>query len=133
MTVEKTPEKTSGTFTELYPYKYIQLTTFRKNGTAVPTPVWFATDQGKLYVLTINTAGKVKRIRNTARVVLAPCNASGKVLGEQVEARAREVSAAEYEHAIAVLARKYGFIYRVFTFLQNIRKAKRTYIEIEAV
>jgi len=118
------------TFANLRRYQYAQLTTFRKDGRAVPTIVWFANDNGKLYVMTPSTTGKVKRIRNNGRVLLAPCTSSGKVLGESVEAQAHELPVSESSRAAAALARKYGFLYRVFTFFQTVRKVKRTFIEI---
>lgn len=121
---------TDDTFANLRRYQYAQLTTFRKDGNAVSTPVWFAPDQNKLYVMTPSTTGKIKRIRNNGRVLLAPSNASGKVLGEPVEAEAHELPLSEYSRAAAALTRKYGFLYRVFTFFLNVRKTKRTYIEI---
>jgi uncharacterized protein len=54
---------------------YISLATFRRNGEAVQTPVWFAILGGNLYVVTDGTSAKVKRIRATKRVRVAPCNA----------------------------------------------------------
>jgi len=48
--------------------KYISLTTFRKNGTPVATPVWFGEDGDKLYVMTRSDLGKAKRIRNNPQV-----------------------------------------------------------------
>ncbi|MFL5657763.1 MAG: PPOX class F420-dependent oxidoreductase [Ktedonobacteraceae bacterium] len=135
MTVSNTStqDKSSDPFTNLYQYRYVKLTTFRKNGTAVPTPVWFGTDHGKLYIMTNYNAGKIKRIRSNERVLLAPSNGRGKVLGEQIEAHAHELPASEYKQAIALLVRKYGLIYRLFTFVQNLQKVSRTYIEIEPV
>lgn len=123
-------DTTGDTFANLRSYQYAQLTTFRKDGNAVSTPVWFAPDQGKLYVMTPSTTGKIKRIRNNGRVLLAPCTASGKLLGEPVEAQAHELPTSENSRALAALTRKYGFLYRVFTFFQNARKVKRTFIEI---
>jgi PPOX class probable F420-dependent enzyme len=55
-------------FAGLTGYECVCLTTFRKNGEAVPTPVWFAESDGKLYIYTANSSGKVKRIRNNASV-----------------------------------------------------------------
>ena len=132
MTTSNTPaQNTSGdTFANLRRYQYIRLTTFRKSGMAVSTIVWFANDNGKLYVMTPSTTGKLKRIRNNGHVVLTPCNALSKVLGESVEAQAHELPVSAYSHASAALARKYGFLYRVAIFLQNVRKVKRIYIEI---
>lgn len=54
--------------------KYISLTTFRKNGAGVATPVWFGEEDGKLYVMTRSDMGKTKRIRNNPHVRVAPYN-----------------------------------------------------------
>lgn len=118
-------------FAPLYSHKYILLTTYRKNGDAVPTPVWFAAEHGKLYVMTIGNAGKVKRIRNQARVTLTPCAQNGKALGPSIEAQAHELSADAFPHAKNLLHQKYGIMHSLFTFLGNLRKVQRTYIEIE--
>jgi predicted pyridoxine 5'-phosphate oxidase superfamily flavin-nucleotide-binding protein len=67
--------------------KYISLTTFRKNGTAVATPVWFGEDAGKLYVMTLSAMGKTKRIRNNPQVRVAPCTIQGKVIGQNLRPR----------------------------------------------
>ncbi|MFL5694840.1 MAG: PPOX class F420-dependent oxidoreductase [Ktedonobacteraceae bacterium] len=133
MTVHDTP--TQVPFAYLNSHQYIQLVTYRKNGTAVATPVWFAPgqDKGKLYVMTLEGTGKVKRICSNRHVALAPSDVRGKVLGEQIEARARILDKSEYEQATSALVRKYGLIYRIFTFLQIIRRAVRTFIEIEPV
>lgn len=130
MAVDKTEAGTSNPFASLTSHQYVQLTTFRKSGVAVPTVVWFAPDAGKLYVMTTTSTGKIKRIRNNGRVLLAPCDRSGKVLGPAVEGTARELSASEHEHASAVLAHKYGFLYRVFMLVGRLGKAARTFVEI---
>src|SRR5215831_15157748 len=88
---------------------YVSLTTFRKNGAAVATPVWFVESNGTIYIGTNATAGKVKRIRHSGHVTLAPCTAQGKVLGSRVEGQASIVSdQEEIVRVQAVLARKYG-------------------------
>lgn len=121
--------------TALAGHKFILLTTFRKNGEAVATPVWFATDDGKLYVTTNGNAGKLKRIRGNGKARAAPCDPRGKALGEAIEVRVREVPRDRHRDVHALLAGKYGFAYRAFTFIHIFigwkRKAKRTYLEIE--
>ena len=57
-------------FTALANAQYINLTTFRKSGVAVATPVWFAEHAGTLYVETTASTGKVKRIRHTSRATI---------------------------------------------------------------
>jgi PPOX class probable F420-dependent enzyme len=87
--------------------KYILLTTFRKSGVAVPTPVWFAEDDGKLYVMTGSTTGKTKRIRNHPQVNIAPCTMRGKATGPEFAATARILPADLHQRARQALNRKY--------------------------
>jgi uncharacterized protein len=100
-------------FASLSPYEFVLLTTFRKSGEGVPTAMWFAHEHGKLYMVTGRTTGKLKRIRTTSRVLLAPCDWIGSVLGPQIEAYARELPVAQHAHANAVLAQKYGEQYEM--------------------
>src|SRR6266566_7796238 len=93
-------------FASLSPYEFVLLTTFRKSGVGVPTAMWFAHEQGKLYMVTGRTTGKIKRIRNNGRVLLAPCDLIGNVLGPQIEAFARELLTDQHAHADALLAQK---------------------------
>lgn len=87
--------------------KYISLTTFRKNGTPVSTPVWFGEDGGKLYVMTRSDMGKTKRIRNNTHVKVAPCTIRGHVTGPVWEATARILPPAEHAYARQAINRKY--------------------------
>lgn len=92
---------------EIHGQKYISLVTFRKNGAPVPTPVWFAEDGGKLYVMTGSHLGKYKRIRNNPRVTIAPCTIRGKVTGTQFEAVARIMSSEEFVRVRKLINAKY--------------------------
>jgi len=78
---------------------YISLTTFRKTGAGVATPVWFGEEGGKLYVMTRSDMGKTKRIRNNPQVRVAPCTIGGKVTGAEVAATARILSVDEHARA----------------------------------
>jgi PPOX class probable F420-dependent enzyme len=88
-------------------HKYISLTTYRKNGTGVPTPVWFGEDSGKLYVMTRSDMGKTKRIRNNSQVRVAPCTIRGVVTGPEFSATARILPSEEHAHARHTINRKY--------------------------
>ena len=100
-------------FASLSPREFVLLTTFRTSGVGVPTAMWFAYEHGKLYMVTGRSTGKLKRMRTTSRVLLAPCDWMGNLLGPQIEAYARELPVAEHTHANAVLAEKYGEQYEM--------------------
>jgi uncharacterized protein len=100
-------------FSYLSPYEFVLLTTFRKSCENVPTAMWFAYEHGKLYMITGRTTDKLKRIRTTSRVKLAPCDWMGSLLGPQIEGYARELPIAQHAHANAVLAQKYGEQYEM--------------------
>ena len=100
-------------FAFLSPYEFVLLTTFRKSGVGVPTAMWFAYEHRRLYMVTGRSTGKLKRIRTTSRVLVAPCDWMGNVLGPEIEGYARELPMAEHAHANAVLAQKYGEQYEM--------------------
>ena len=92
---------------EIRGQKYISLTTFRKNGVGVATPVWFGEDADKLYIMTISTMGKTKRIRNNSQVKVAPCSIRGKVTGPEFAAVARLLPSEDHARARKTITKKY--------------------------
>ena len=84
--------------------RYLNLESVKRDGTPVQTPVWFAEEQGVLYVYTLANAGKVKRIRRHPRIRIAPCTMRGTVTGPWVEAEATIVDATTAAHGHAVTA-----------------------------
>ncbi|HWP45047.1 MAG TPA: PPOX class F420-dependent oxidoreductase [Blastocatellia bacterium] len=111
--------------------KYLNLETYRKNGAAIRTPMWFAESGGAIYLYTLANAMKVKRIRNNPRVRIAPSDMRGNPKGEWVEARARIVDAAEAERGHRLLRQKYGWMKRLGDFFSKIRRRERVVIAIE--
>ena len=100
--------------------RYLSLTTFRRDGTPVATPVWVARQGDELIVYTARSSGKVKRLRNNNRVLLAPCDMRGRVKGDVVEGTARLEDDAE--SAMALIRREYGLQARLL-FWWNARHA----------
>jgi PPOX class probable F420-dependent enzyme len=92
---------------EIHGQKYLCLTTFRKSGVAVPTPVWFGEDDNKLYVMTRNDSGKYKRLRNNPNVRIAPCTIRGKVTGPEFPATARILPPEDWPRARQAINAKY--------------------------
>jgi PPOX class probable F420-dependent enzyme len=115
---------------------YVNLVTFRRDGRAVETPVWFAARNGMLYVFSEAKAGKMKRLRNDARLRLAPCNVRGKVHGDWIEGFGRRVDDPEgVAGAYDALLAKYGWLMRLTNFISRLagRIEGRAIIEIELV
>ena len=105
--------------------KYISLATFKKNGSPVRTPLWFAEQDGKLYFMTRNDSWKYKRIRNNPQVTVAPCNMRGTVRGPEFSGRARILPSTEWGTALQALKRKYWMMRLPFW------NKKNEFLEIE--
>ena len=84
------------------------LTTFRRGGEAVGTPLSIALNGDKAYFVTASDSGKARRLAHTARVALAPCTVGGRVTGETVHGRARRLDPAERKVASKGLLKPTG-------------------------
>ena len=111
--------------------KYINLETYRKNGQAVQTPVWFAIEDSMIYVRTDNNSGKIKRARNNPHVRITPSNARGKPKGEWVDGELRISSTAESERGNQLLKKKYGLQGKIIRMVNKIRKTRPIVISIQ--
>ena len=110
------------TLEQLSSGKYVLLTTFRRDGRAVPTALWVVPDGSGLAVWTAKDTGKVKRIRNGGRVMLAACDLRGKQQGEAVEAVARIGEPADRARVTEALRRKYGLTARLTLLGSRLRR-----------
>ncbi len=114
--------------------RYVNLATFRKDGTEVRTPVWIAAAEGVPVVYTNATSWKVKRIRNNGKVRLAPCTARGDIRGEWVDASARVVEDdAGRDRGIQAFVKKYGWQMRLALAASRLSGGyrQRAIIELE--
>ena len=115
-------------------HRYMSLATFRRTGSKVATPVWFAAADGKLYVFTAGESGKVKRLRHSSRARIAPSDARGRVHGEWRDVSARIVTEPPtIERAHAALRSKYGWQMLLADLLAGLtgRTNRRAWIEIQ--
>lgn len=102
---------------------FIQLTTFRRSGESVPTPVWVVPDGDALAVFTPAGTGKLTRLRHTPRVTVAECSRRGRVADgvEPVQARATATAdPAEVDRVTRMLAEKYGIQFRVLMLVERV-------------
>ena len=108
-------------FAALGDESFVLLTTFRRSGVAVPTPVWVAADGEDLVVLTPADSGKVKRLRNDARVELRPCGRFGAVApGAPTVAGLATVEPAAVEPVRSLVKAKYGLEYSVCMLIERV-------------
>jgi PPOX class probable F420-dependent enzyme len=89
--------------------KYLSITSYRRDGSGVSTPVWFATEGDRLLVMTAATSGKIKRIRRNPYVTVAPCSARGKIESRRMPAHAVVLPSSQVDQAKRLIARKYRF------------------------
>ena len=111
---------------EIQGQKYISLDTFRKNGEAVYTPVWFGEDNDKLYVKSRSDSGKYKRIRNNPQVRIAPCTMRGKITGPEFAATARILPPQDWPRAQRAIREKYWL-----ARLSFLSSKQNVYFELE--
>ena len=105
--------------------QYVALTTYRRDGTPVTTPVWAAAEGESLYLFSNANAGKVKRLRNSSRAAIAPCTATGKVTGAQLPAEAFNLASDQMPKVWKLLTKKYGMAARLFVAYDRVRALLR--------
>lgn len=120
-----------GNFDSLRGQKYAVVVTFRRQGDPVPSPLWFGVDEaGHAYIKTRRDAGKVKRLRNDSRALLAVSNARGKPKGPAIRSTGRVLPREEWPHAEETLAAAYGIGRRISERLLGGPDEMAGYIEI---
>jgi uncharacterized protein len=105
--------------------KYLSITSFKRDGTGVATPVWFVVDGERLLVTTDPHSFKAMRIRRNPMVMVAPCSATGRLRGEPVQARAEFLEDSELARVERLIARKYRvdrvLILPIYRLVQRLR------------
>ena len=93
--------------------KYINLETYKKDGTPIRTPVWFVIDNDLIYVVTREETGKVKRIKNNQNVRIVPCSFKGEPKNEWIRGKAEKITDEGSQKAIKLRKKKYGMSARL--------------------
>lgn len=125
-------------FAALGDESFVSLTTFRKSGVAVSTPVWIARDGDALVVTTPEESGKVKRLRNSGRVELTPSNHSGKIKPGAIAVpgfASIHGDSATIDRLSPAFLKKYGFQYRILMIIETLvakRQKARVVLRITA-
>lgn len=111
--------------------KYVSLTTFKRDGTPVSTPVWVTRDDGRLLIHSAAQSWKVKRIRRDQHVLVAGCGFNGNVHGETLHGQATLL--ADTARVQELEARKYGFVYRLIRGFTAVNRRLRRKPDVESV
>lgn len=121
----------TGTVEQIAECKRALLVTYRRDGTPVPTPVWAAVGEtGCIYVRSERASGKLKRLRNDARLLVAPCTVRGAPLGAPLEARARVLSPGDEAAAERALADRYGLGRELFERTMDLLRVDMCFLQI---
>jgi PPOX class probable F420-dependent enzyme len=120
----------TGSLEEIRDCKRSLLVTYRRDGTPVPTPAWAAEREGRLYVRSERSSGKVKRLRADPRMLVAPCTVQGKPLGAPLEAFGRVLADAQELEAERTLASRYGLGRSLFEAMVDLMRVDSCYLEI---
>ncbi len=120
------------TFDDVAAARHVLLTTFTKDGRAKPTPIWTARDGDRLLVITEESSWKVKRIRNTPRVTLAPCDMRGNTKGNAIEATAAILDKSQTGVVYDAIGKRYGIVGKVFNlFSKHVRGGMQKNVGLE--
>ena len=112
--------------------RYVSLTTFRRDGTPVATPVWASRDGESLWAWTEGSSGKVKRLALDQHVLLAPCDGRGRLQGVPVEGHARVSAATEDVARVERLhAAKYGLVFHAWRTFGRLVRRTTDYVALE--
>jgi uncharacterized protein len=123
----------TNSFTPFANQKYLNMETYRKTGKPVATPVWFAEENGTLYIYSLANAGKVKRIRNNPQVRIVPCDVRGNPKGEWVEVKARILDERGAALGHRLLNQKYGWMKRIGDAFSQLRQRRRVVIAMDLI
>ena len=105
--------------------RYLAVTTFRRDGSRVSTPVWFVADGDRLLAWTAASSGKVRRLRADPRAELAPCTMRGRPLHPPVPGRGVLLPASDGARVHRLLNRKYPVAKRGLALFERLRLALR--------
>ena len=99
--------------------KYINLETYKKDGTPIRTPVWFVINNDLIYVITRDSTGKVRRLENNSDVRIVPCSFKGEPKNGGVKGKAEKIAGEVADKAIKLRKKKYGMSARLIALFTS--------------
>ena len=125
-TIERPVQRPAPDLEVLFPGRYLSVTSFKRDGTGVATPVWFVSDGTRLFAFTDLHSAKVRRIRRNPFVLVAPCRVDGKLRRKPVSALAEVLTEeADLERVQKLLLARYKISYRVVMLFYRLGRRLR--------
>ena len=125
-TIERPVQRPAADLEALFPGRYLSVTSFKRDGTGVATPLWFVSDGKRLFALTDLHSAKVRRMRRNPRVLVAPCRPDGKLRSEPVPAHVEVLTATpELERVQKLLIERYKTTYRLVMLIYRLGRRLR--------
>ena len=113
-TIERPVQRPAADLEALFPGRFLSVTSFKRDGTGVATPLWSVSDGRRLFAFTDRDSAKVRRIRRNPRVLVASCRVDGKLRRAPVPGRAEVLTASpDLERVQKLLLARYKISYRV--------------------
>jgi PPOX class probable F420-dependent enzyme len=124
--IERPVSRSAGDLETLFPGRYLSITSFKRDGTRVATPVWFVSDGGRLFAFTDLHSAKVRRIRRNPQVLVASCRVNGRLRRKPVHARVEVLTASsDLERVQKLLLARYRASYRVVMLFYRLGRRLR--------
>lgn len=125
-TSERPVQQTTPDLDALFPGRYLSVTSFKRDGTGVATPVWSISDGTRLFAFTDLHSPKVWRIRRNPHVLIAPCRVNGALRGEPIPGHAEVLTEeADMERVQRLLLNRYKISYRVVMLFYRLGRRLR--------
>ena len=106
--------------------RFLSITSFKRNGTGVATPVWAVSDGNRLFAFTDLHSAKVRRVRRDPHVLVAPCLPNGTLRGTPLAAHAEVLTdEADLERVQKLMLRRYRISYRVVMLFYRLGRRLR--------
>src|SRR4051794_16245008 len=124
--IERSVERPAAALKPLFTGRYLSVTSFKRDGSGVATPVWSVSDGRRLFALTDLHSPKVRRMRHNPNVLIASCRVDGKLRGASVPARAEVLTATrDLERVQKLLTERYKISYRVVMLFYRLGRRLR--------
>ena len=111
--------------------QYINIETFKKDGSSVRTPVWYIIQDDLIFIRSDRNSWKVKRIRKNSHVKISKCNMFGKTNSELFDGTASIKEKTNQINMDEFFDKKYGIKNKILKLMYKIKKLQIVIISVK--